>query len=117
AGGRRGATTAALRRRTDTAERSERPRYLALGDQRGEADPGQGRRRLEDEVAGLPAREELGVEPVEALDLVPAPGQAEQPADEAVEAAARAAQRPCERSEVEGHLLDAPVPQLLERSG
>src|SRR5262249_25411272 len=97
----RAATSAPLRLRSDTAERSEGPRYLALCDQRGEADAGQGCRRFEDEVAGLPAREELGVEAVEALDLVPAPGEAEQPAGDAVEAAAWAAQRPREGGEVE----------------
>src|SRR5438270_595022 len=82
-----------------------RPRQLALDHESGQPDRRQRSRARVAQIARLPAREELRVEAVEALDLEPPARQPEQPAGDAVEQAARAAQRTGKRCKVERDLL------------
>src|SRR5262249_52932385 len=67
------------------------------------------------EVARLPAREELRVEPVEPLDLEPRVADDERAADGLLGDVARLADEACERREVQGRLADAASAQVLDR--
>ena len=91
------------------------PRQLALGPVRGEAGVREREHALEDEVARLPARRELRVEPVEALDLEVAGSRSGAAAEQAL-AAVAGSRKPAEGGEVERQLLDAALAQLLDRA-
>src|SRR5581483_8448240 len=102
--------------RARTISRAERALgQLALDPHRGQADARQPPLALEDEVARLPARVELRVEAIQALDLevrVREPGQA---ADQPLRRVPRPVYEAREGGEVERDLLDTRIPQLLDR--
>ena len=95
-----------------------RLRQLALHPHRRQADPGKTQNVLVHEVARLPAREELGVEAVQPLDLEEAASAISSAApDDALEPPARRVDEAREGREVERRLLDAAVAEQLERRG
>ena len=73
-----------LNSRADARAGEARDRYLTLDEESRDTCPRQAERALVDEVARRPAREELRVEPVEALDLEVRVREADRPAERAV---------------------------------
>src|SRR5258705_467119 len=92
-----------------------RLRQLALGPHDREPSTGQAQRSLVEQIAGLPAGEELRVEAVEALDLEVGIAKRDEAAQQPFEAAPRTVHDAGEGGEVERDLLDPAVPQRLER--
>lgn len=88
---------------------------LSFEPEGGEGDARESGEALVHGVAGLPAGEELGVEPVEALDLEDGVGTPRQAAGDAFEQALRVVDEPGERGEVERDLVDAARAELLDR--
>ena len=87
---------------------------LTLRPRRGEARTQQPQRPLVDEVTGLPARKELGVEPVQALDLKERVGQRHDLAQQPLVPALGAVHPAGEGGEVEREL---PQPALAQQLG
>ena len=94
-------------RRVRASSAGQRLRDLTLRPRRREAGAGQAQPALVEHVARLPAWVELRVEAVQALDLEPRVGPAEQSGRHALEQVLGLGQQAGERGEVERDLLDA----------
>src|SRR6266516_2956038 len=92
-----------------------RLRYLTLDPKRRQPCAWQPKPSFEEEVARLPAREELRVEAVEALDLEERVAQREQPSQNTLRVTSWSMDELCERREVQRHLADASLAEEQDR--
>src|SRR5881409_1473839 len=102
--------------RAHRCRRAARAGQLTLGEQRDEPDAREPEDALVDEVARLPAGEELRVEAVEALDLEERVGERQRPSENAVANVLLVLHDPGEGGEVQGELLHTALAEQLDRA-
>src|SRR5439155_25517385 len=100
----------------ESAPEQSRLWKLTLRPKRRQPDTRQARYPLVQQVARLPAREELRVEAVKPLDLEEGIGEQQAAAGQALHPPARLVQEAGKRGEVQPHLFDASLPEQLDAS-
>src|SRR5438876_12311845 len=93
-----------------------KPGKLAFDHERRDPHARQPQHAFEEEVARLPARRELRVEPVQALDLEERIAERDDAPQQSLGARARPLEQPAEGGEVERELLDPAGPPELDRA-